>query len=125
MHPKVIPFVCVQFSIAGCRPDMGKWAALVSAAHSARFSISGRHSAIENGTFSNSSWREKSNSRPAKQHHAHRPTFALLEYDPGRLLPILLRIVGDVRAHVHAREELRGRGEHDVRVVVTRRTVKP
>ena len=28
---------------------MGKWAALVSVAHSARFSISGRHSAIENG----------------------------------------------------------------------------
>ena len=27
---------------------MGKWAALVSAAHTARFSISGRHSAIEN-----------------------------------------------------------------------------
>ena len=34
----------VPFSIAGCRPDMGKWAALVSAAHSARFPISGRHS---------------------------------------------------------------------------------
>ena len=29
---------------------MGKWAALVSAAQSARFFISGRHSAIENGT---------------------------------------------------------------------------
>ena len=40
----------IQFSIAGCRPEMGKWAALVNAAHSARFFISGRHSAIENGT---------------------------------------------------------------------------
>ena len=42
--------VDVQFSIAGCRPDLGKWAALVSAAYSARFSISRRYSAIENGT---------------------------------------------------------------------------
>ena len=31
----------VQFSIAGCRPDMGKWAALVSSAHSARFPYPG------------------------------------------------------------------------------------
>ena len=45
-HTRQLPF-----SIAGCRPDMGKWAALVSTAHSARFSISGRHSAIENGTY--------------------------------------------------------------------------
>ena len=41
----------LQFSIAGCCPDMEKraeWAALTSAAH---FPISGRQFAIENGTY--------------------------------------------------------------------------
>ena len=48
---------------------------------------------------------------------------ALLEYDTRLLL--LLGVVGDVRAHVHAREELRGGWKHGVRVVVAGRARKP
>ena len=40
----------VPFSMAQCSPEgKGETAALPRAGHSARFSISGRHSAIENG----------------------------------------------------------------------------